>query len=573
MTKKIFFVLAFVLGAAPCVYARVESTCDLYVSPSGSDESDGRSPETAKRTIDGAIVCVDRDGMTIGLLAGEYAYPTNTCILTGQRDTPQLEESHVLLPKHPFAVIGLEGRDRTFIRKSLTVGKDDDGNDVLGKGKAMLHGWHDLSSCLVFSGVTFEGLDDAYCGVYAGPLYSAAFNCRFSDCRFTGIREHKVSQKRIPFGDCIFEKCLFDGNEFLVTSGGVNGQGLPNTRVFYGCLLDGCVWRDNAAILRTEGLAAFSYASSILGSLVVDTDRWQMVTCPYFYKQSYEIVVERSTLLFACSPLRYSRIDYDDHVFLADSIIGMGEGLTDETASSLYTTNNFNCRFATYSYLTEAIGEDGLPKPEYDTLSGIGYGSGTVAESDTGETVAQAAGVASAKVVRTLGATVSKALSDHADAALSENISDAATYNAYRTWASTVKGTDGVNVADMSEVKASAYAWAAFALGSERLLSDEPKIEIVLESVDGSTGKKSMANPRVMTVAVKVVDGGDVVNVSSEKVADMFEATSDLGDWNGDAKLGLSVTSLGVDDEGMMRYAVTPGDGSSRSAFLRLKVK
>ena len=51
----------------------------------------------------------------------------------------------------------------------------------------------------------------------------------------------------------------------------------------------------------------------------------------------------------------------------------------------------------------------------------------------------------------------------------------------------------------------------------------------------------------------------------------MFEATGDLGDWNGAAKLTPMVTTSGTDASGKMTFVVTPGDGASSRAFLRIK--
>ena len=74
-----------------------------------------------------------------------------------------------------------------------------------------------------------------------------------------------------------------------------------------------------------------------------------------------------------------------------------------------------------------------------------------------------------------------------------------------------------------------------------------------------------------MTVAVTVKDGETAVTVNAEKVAAMFEATCDLGDWNGAAKLTPTVTPSGTDASGKMTFVVTPGDGASNRAFLRIK--
>ena len=66
-------------------------------------------------------------------------------------------------------------------------------------------------------------------------------------------------------------------------------------------------------------------------------------------------------------------------------------------------------------------------------------------------------------------------------------------------------------------------------------------------------------------------DGESAVAVAAEKVAQMFEATSDLGDWNGAAKLAPTVTVSGTDSNGKMSFTVKPGDGKTSQAFLRIR--
>ena len=74
-------------------------------------------------------------------------------------------------------------------------------------------------------------------------------------------------------------------------------------------------------------------------------------------------------------------------------------------------------------------------------------------------------------------------------------------------------------------------------LGAERLFENEPTLEIGELSI----GEGENAGTMAMTVAVVVKDGERVVAVDAEKVAAMFEATGDLGDWNGAAKLTPTV--------------------------------
>ena len=149
----------------------------------------------------------------------------------------------------------------------------------------------------------------------------------------------------------------------------------------------------------------------------------------------------------------------------------------------------------------------------------------------------------------------------------------AAEYNAFRSWANDVKGATGDAVAGEAAVVANAHAAAAYALGAERLFENEPTIEIgdvaVATGDGGGEGVWQGTDPTAMLVSVTVRDGERVVAVDQEKVAAMFEATSDLGDWVG-AALAPQVRTLGKSGDSM-RFTVTPGDGTAPRAFLRIR--
>ena len=72
-----------------------------------------------------------------------------------------------------------------------------------------------------------------------------------------------------------------------------------------------------------------------------------------------------------------------------------------------------------------------------------------------------------------------------------------------------------------------------------------------------------------MTASVTVKDGEKVVAVDAAKVAAMFEATSDLGDWNGAAKIEPEVHV--IDGGTTMRFIVSLGSGADDKAFLRIR--
>ena len=146
----------------------------------------------------------------------------------------------------------------------------------------------------------------------------------------------------------------------------------------------------------------------------------------------------------------------------------------------------------------------------------------------------------------------------------------AAEYNAFRTWAESVKNTAGSvhagETAGEAEVVASPHAAAAYLLGAERLFANEPAVAI--DELVVSDGES--AGTTAMIVSATIKDGDQTVTVDASKVAAMFEATSDVTDWSGAAKLTPEVVV--EDGEGEpMRFKVMPGDGTAPRAFLRIR--
>ena len=139
---------------------------------------------------------------------------------------------------------------------------------------------------------------------------------------------------------------------------------------------------------------------------------------------------------------------------------------------------------------------------------------------------------------------------------------NAAEYSNFRTWAQSVEGGE-------EAVVASKKAGVSYRLGAKRLFVQTPKVTLGNIVIEHAATKQVSALS--MTVSVSVADGTEDVEVSLEKVAEMFEATSDLADWNGSAKLAPKVEALGVDGTDM-RFRVTPGDGTAKRAFLRIRL-
>ena len=162
-------------------------------------------------------------------------------------------------------------------------------------------------------------------------------------------------------------------------------------------------------------------------------------------------------------------------------------------------------------------------------------------------------------------AEVGDIVATFADNGLAAQVSSVAEYNAFKEW------VNGKNLYQ-PDVVANTNTAVAYLLGAERLFKREPVIEIGEVSV-GENGTQGTEEAKgTMSVSVTVKDGEDSVKCATEKVAGMFEATGDLGDWDGVSKLAPTVIPE-TGDGATMRFKVTPGDGTASRAFLRVKVK
>lgn len=166
-------------------------------------------------------------------------------------------------------------------------------------------------------------------------------------------------------------------------------------------------------------------------------------------------------------------------------------------------------------------------------------------------------------------------LYDVGDSRVRECVTTKAEYDAYRSWARQVKGVDG-RLAGLAAVKASPHAWPSYMLGAKSLFANEPRIHFgnVAQAAPKAIGTQQSPT---LSVHVAVMDGNTPVAVQAEKVAVLFQATSDLGDWNGDAKLDVAVEVVGEPDgdafagDTTLHFIVTPGDGRQKRAFLRIR--
>ena len=156
------------------------------------------------------------------------------------------------------------------------------------------------------------------------------------------------------------------------------------------------------------------------------------------------------------------------------------------------------------------------------------------------------------------------------DATLYDVISaDVNEYSAFREWALKVKGV-GANAsapAGANAVVNAPHAAAAFLLGATKLFENEPIIKMCDVSIESSPGCGGVQGTMIVGVAVK--DGERTVAVEAAKVAAMFEATSDLGDWNG-AALPVTIEPLGCENAAM-QFRVAPSSYAAPQVFLRIR--
>ena len=139
-----------------------------------------------------------------------------------------------------------------------------------------------------------------------------------------------------------------------------------------------------------------------------------------------------------------------------------------------------------------------------------------------------------------------------------------AEYSRFREWAQNVDGGEAA-------VLTSPYSGAAYLLGAEKLFRSTPKVTIGDFSMEKASTKG--AQGLTMTVSVEVADGDDIVAVAAEKVASLFEATCDLGDWYGASRLKPEVSVLSEEKNGRMYFRVRCGGDNAPRAFLRVKVQ
>ena len=164
---------------------------------------------------------------------------------------------------------------------------------------------------------------------------------------------------------------------------------------------------------------------------------------------------------------------------------------------------------------------------------------------------------------------VAAALEGSADAKLAGNITDAATYAAYRTWA---QGLTGVTP---DQVKDSPNAWLSYALDTDALITAAPKEgDVIIDTFESAATDGAFE----FTVMIDDIEVGDnALEANIRKVFDI-EGAEKLA--SGDA--GFSPDNVEVNaaapQDGNVKFTVMPnggGEGARRptSFFFRVKMK
>ena len=170
-------------------------------------------------------------------------------------------------------------------------------------------------------------------------------------------------------------------------------------------------------------------------------------------------------------------------------------------------------------------------------------------------------------------AQVESVLEGSADARLKTHITDAITYNEYRTWAGSVKDTSCAAVAGQQTVKDSPHAWLSFALGTESLIAEAPEegdINIGAFEVSADGGGTSSLPRFDFEVSIEDVTIGSGATEANIKKVLGIEGTTSLGDdFSTD---NVTILSAGPKD-GRIKFTVSPIDTDASSFFMKVKMK
>ena len=163
---------------------------------------------------------------------------------------------------------------------------------------------------------------------------------------------------------------------------------------------------------------------------------------------------------------------------------------------------------------------------------------------------------------------VKNALDGSADARLQECITEPTEYNAYRTWAETVKAPGGSTPAGAQAVKDSPNAWLSFALDSATLIQTPPADgDVKVEKFE----QTATAGSFDFTVGVENIPVGDDATPSNLAKVFGIEGGSTLSpqDMSSDK---VDIT-FGTPENGKVKFTAGPKDKTQPTFFMKVKVK
>lgn len=199
---------------------------DFYISEGGNDDNDGKTPQTAKRTLMGLYTANTNATGRVCVFAGDYA-PISNERATGT--TMDLFDPN----GNSFTFVAVEGKERTTI---TGVYENADGFD-----DGRYHTLAFTSGPQIFEGFTFRNIsgwrkysDRTGAAGGSAPMASC---CYFRDCAFISARVY-FGYRYSCFNSCLFENCTIDIAEayFMQSGGSVSGTfaiscEMYNTRV------------------------------------------------------------------------------------------------------------------------------------------------------------------------------------------------------------------------------------------------------------------------------------------------------------------------------------------------------
>ena len=224
MNGSLYLNAAKVYGV-PITHRSIEGY-DFYISEGGNDDHDGKTPQTAKRTLMGLYTSNTNATGRVCVFAGDYA-PISNERATGA--TMDLFDPN----GNSFTFVAVEGKERTTI---TGVYENADGFD-----DGRYHTLAFTSGPQSFEGFTFRNIsgwrrysDRTGAAGGSAPMASC---CYFRDCAFVSARVY-FGYRYACFNSCLFENCTLDIAEayFMQSGGSVTGTfaiscEMYNTRV------------------------------------------------------------------------------------------------------------------------------------------------------------------------------------------------------------------------------------------------------------------------------------------------------------------------------------------------------